>query len=156
MVHHACTTTVGTPQLCLSCLYCRPLIATLVYQGTDVSRATRATIETLTATEVLAVNQDKVTVQARCVGRCLGGARPANPLVWAGPLSKNCTVVTVINTGSSPLAHTLSWTDIGLSTSSKMKVRDLWAKEDKGTATGSYALTVETPHDNAMLKLCPA
>ena len=128
----------------------------LVCQGTDVSRATRATIDTLTATEVLAVNQDKVTVQARCVGRCSDGQHPTNPLVWAGPLSKKCTVVTVINVGSSPLAHTLSWTDIGLSASTKMTVRDLWAKEDRGTATGSYALTVETPHDNAMLKLCPA
>lgn len=124
-------------------------------QGTDISRATPATIKTLTSSEVLAVNQDVVTVQGRCVGRCSGGARPANPLIWAGPLSNNCTVVTVINTGSGSLAHTLSWTDIGIPATTKMKVRDLWSEKDKGTATGSYAVTVATAHDNAMLKLCP-
>ena len=125
-------------------------------QGTDVSRATPATINTLTAAEVLAVNQDTVTVQGRCVGRCSGGPHPANPLVWAGPLSMNCTVVTVINTGSNSLAHTLNWVDIGLPATAKLTVRDLWAQADKGTATGSYEVTVETPHDNAMFKLCPA
>lgn len=128
----------------------------ITWQGTDVSRATPATIKTLTATEVLAINQDAMTVQGRCLGRCSGGPHPANPLIWAGPLSKNCTVVAVINTGSAALAHTLAWVDIGLPATAKLTVRDLWAEVDKGTATGSYAVAIETPHDNAMLKLCPA
>jgi hypothetical protein len=197
----ALTDAEGRSQLALWCIMRAPLLS-----GTDVSRATPATIKTLTSTEVLAVNQDALTVQGMCMGRCLGGTKPSNPLIWAGPLSKNCafvrttyrggavavaahtlqtlsisalfllscvvaclclcvdgrgganagTVATVINTGSGSLTHTLNWGDIGLPSDAKMSVRDLWAEQDKGTASGSFAVTVATSHDNAMLKLCPA
>jgi alpha-galactosidase len=154
----------GRSQLALWSLMRAPLIS-----GTDVSRATAATIKTLTATEVLLVSQDsKVTAQGRCVGRCLGGAKPENPLIWAGPVSSHsnpsssghnhhCTVVVVINTGDGPLSgHSLQWASIGLPSTAKMSVRDLWAEADKDTATGSVTVSIQAAHDNTMLKLCPA
>jgi hypothetical protein len=89
------------------------------------------------------------------VGRCLGGAKPANPLLWSGPVSGRCTVVVVVNTGSASLRHTLNGADVGLPAGAKLTVRDLWARAERGVAQGSFAVTVAAAHDNAMLKLCP-
>lgn len=147
----------GRSQLALWCLMRAPLLS-----GTDISRATEGTIRTLTASEVIAVNQDKMTTQGRCVGGSrswcsTGGDHYPNPLLWAGPVSDNCTVVVAINTGASALrGYKLTWSVLGLDPSAKMHARDLWAQTDLGDIAGSINVDIPISHDNKMIKLCPA
>ncbi|CAI9097119.1 OLC1v1033445C2 [Oldenlandia corymbosa var. corymbosa] len=88
--------------------------------GCDVRNASKDTMEILGNTEVIAVNQDKLGVQAKKV-RMLGDLE-----VWAGPLSDYRVVVLLAN--RSPVKDTITahWDDIGLPADSAVTVRDLW------------------------------
>lgn len=47
--------------------------------------------------------------------------------VWAGPLSDNKVAVVLWNRGSSQTTITANWSDVGLSPSTVVDIRDLWA-----------------------------
>jgi len=74
---------------------------------------------------------------------------------WAKPLANGAAALLVINTNAShaqPARIDLSKI-FGLS--GKVKVRDVWAHADKGTASGALAATVP-PYDSLFYVLTPA
>jgi len=121
-----------------------PLIA-----GNDLRNMSQATIEILTAPEVIAVDQDPLGKQGKRV------VKNGELEVWARELSGGAIAVALFNRGPSTAAITAEWADIGLSPSVKASVRDLWQREDEGTFTGSYSAKVES-HATVLVKLTPS
>lgn len=74
--------------------------------------------------------------------------------IWAGPLSDGSQAVVLFNRaniGSEPI--TVKWTDIGFPANHSALVRDLWARTDLGTFTGSYTSPNINFHEVMMLKI---
>ena len=62
--------------------------------------------------------------------------------VWAGPLADHSVAVVLLNSGSQTQNVTAHFTDIGLS--GTVSVRDLWAHQDQGTASGSITRSINS------------
>ncbi len=91
-------------------------------------------------------------VQNKLNGQCL--TVEAELEVWAGPLSNGSQAVVLFNrgnTGSEPI--TVKWSDIGFPVDRSAIVRDLWARKDLGTYTGSYTSPNIDHHAVMMLKI---
>jgi hypothetical protein len=92
------------------------------------------------------------TVRNKFNGQCL--TVEAELEVWAGPLSDGSQAVLLFNrgnTGSEPI--TVKWSDIGFHVNRSAIVRDLWARKDLGTYTGSYKSPNIDHHAVMMLKI---
>jgi len=126
----------------LWCLMKAPLLI-----GCDVRNISKVTLDILTNSEVIAVNQDPLGVQGHRVNMTSNGAE-----VWAGPLSDHSVALVLLNSDDSTQNVTAHFTDIGLTGTAS--VRDLWAHEDQGTATDSITRSVER-HSVVMLRLKP-
>jgi hypothetical protein len=78
--------------------------------------------------------------------------------VWAGPLTGGDLVVVLFNRNAANMTHiAVQWADVGLDVSKRMKVRDLWGRQDLGVYAGSF--TTRTPvelHGAAMLRMTAA
>lgn len=108
------------------CMMNSPLLA-----GNDLRNMSKETIEILTNKEVIALNQDPAFIQAERVFQENGIE------VWVKPLgnrngvvSKTKKGVAIMNRGDSSVTYTLTPTLI--SSTNKVKVRDLWKHEDLG------------------------
>jgi alpha-galactosidase len=121
-----------------------PLIA-----GNDLRNMDPATIDILTAPEVIAVDQDPLGNQGVLVGNIEGTKKPE---VWAKVLSgNNVRAVALLNRSDEPAVITVQWTDLGLP-SGPAKVRDLWRRMDLGEKTNGYAETVPA-HGVVLIKV---
>jgi alpha-galactosidase len=108
-----------------------PLIA-----GNDLTNMTAATKSILLNTEVIAVDQDKLGIQATKVADNGAGLQ-----VWAKRLSgTNTYAIVLFNRNTTAANIKVNWSSIGLSGS--LTVRDLWAHANKGSFTGSYTANV--------------
>jgi len=117
------------------------LLAAPLLAGNDLSKMTPETLDILTNKEVIAVDQDAKGVQGRRVAQ-------EGPLeVWAKPLADGGIAVGLFNRGESGNPVTVSFKDIGIQGSAK--VRDLWMHKDLGSFNGSY--TAEIPRHGAVL-----
>ncbi|KAG6537743.1 hypothetical protein ZIOFF_002839 [Zingiber officinale] len=96
--------------------------------GCDVRSITKDTLEILSNSEVIAVNQ--------------------------GPLSGGRVAVVLWNRGNSQAMITANWSDLGLLSSTRANVRDLWAHSDIGIAQGRLNATVDS-HACKMFVLTP-
>ena len=74
--------------------------------------------------------------------------------VWAGPLADHSVAVVLLNSGSETQNITAYFGDIGWSSTVTALVRDLWAHQDQGMATGSISRSVDS-HSVVMLRLKP-
>lgn len=92
--------------------------------GCDVRDISKETLSILANKEVIAVNQDKLGVQAKKV-RSEGDLE-----VWAGPLSGYRVVVLLVNRGPVTNPVTAHWDDIGLPPNTIVVARDLWLHKD--------------------------
>jgi hypothetical protein len=139
----------GRTQFNLWCILGAPLMI-----GTDVRPGggalapaiTAATINTLTNTEVIAVDQDPL---------CAVGVQVA-PNVYAKPLggfTGGQFAVLLLNRLGTAQNITVNWSDLGLTRSATATVRDLWAHQDLGSFTGSYTATNIPSHGSVMLKV---
>merc|ERR1719345_366214 len=117
--------------------------------GTDLSVASKETLATLGASEVIAVNQDALGVQGRLVAT--GGQWQG----WAGPLERSCHVALLINLqdADTPAIVPLTWEMLGLPDNTALTVRDPWGRKDLGIFRRSMNTTIPVAHDNVMLKL---
>lgn len=88
--------------------------------GCDVTNATKETMEIIANKEVIAVNQDKLGVQAKKV-RMEGDGE-----VWAGPLSEYRVVVLLLNRGPIRYSMTAQWDDMRIPPNTIVEARDLW------------------------------
>ncbi|KAL0326775.1 UNVERIFIED_CONTAM: Alpha-galactosidase 1 [Sesamum angustifolium] len=88
--------------------------------GCDVRNISKDVMDIISNQEVIAVNQDKLGVQAKKV-RMEGDLE-----IWAGPLSDYRVAVILLNRGPGRTALTAYWDDIGIPPKSTVIARDLW------------------------------
>jgi alpha-galactosidase len=114
----------------------------------DEGRRTAATRDILTNQEVIAVDQDSLGVQGRLVQNY-----PPELQVWSRPLADGSRAVALLNRATVPTPITVSFGRTGLDSDS-VRVRDLWAHEDRGVHAGRYQAMVPS-HGVVMLRLTP-
>ncbi len=120
------------------------LLAAPLLAGNDLRQMGEATRAVLLNREVIAVDQDKLGRQARRV------SQSGQTEVWARPLAGGAWAVGLFNRGTEPAQVTAKLSEIGVT--GKVKVRDLWARADKGVAQAELTETVEG-HGVVMLRL---
>ncbi|XP_072976214.1 alpha-galactosidase 3-like [Typha angustifolia] len=121
--------------------------------GCDVRNMTAETMEILSNKEVIAVNQDPLGVQGRKIS--VEGNDGCSQ-VWAGPLSANRMVVALWNRCSEAVSITVKLETLGLDTTTRFSVRDLWKHETlPENVAGTFGALVDV-HDCKMYILCPA
>lgn len=116
--------------------------------GSDPRTLSDSMLKTLRNPEIIAVDQDPLAVQGvRVVNDSTGD-------VYSKVLQGNGRrAVVLLNRSDRPAERTVQFADTGLG--GPVQVRDLRARTDRGTHTGSY--TVEVPaHGTAFLKLTGA
>ena len=132
----------------LWCMLAAPLLL-----GCDLEKLDKFTTDLMTNTEVLAVNQDELGVQAQRVDR-QGIAE-----VWARPLWDGTAAVAIFNLGPLSQAVTIpSWEMLNpvvrrgeQSMRGKQQIRDLWKRRSLGVGR-AFTATV-SPHSAMMLKI---
>ncbi|WP_180542147.1 alpha-galactosidase [Nevskia soli] len=125
------------------CLLAAPLIA-----GNDLRSMPADTRDILTNKEVIAIDQDSLGMEGRRVWR------NGDTEVWARPLADGGRAVALLNRGSSAATIEVQWTDLGYPGHLSAKVRDLWAKQDRGAFTKSFSAVVPS-HGVVMVTVKP-
>ncbi|XP_065868757.1 alpha-galactosidase 1-like [Euphorbia lathyris] len=107
--------------------------------GCDLRNMTKDTVEIITNKEVIAINQDRLGVQAKKV-RMEGDLE-----IWAGPVTGYRVVVLLLNKGSKRDSITAEWDDIGIPRNSVVQARDLWEHKTLRTKfVGNLTATVKS------------
>ena len=113
--------------------------------GSDLRKASAATMNILTNKEVIAVDQDKLGVQGRPIST--EGGRD----VFVKPLAGGDKAVVLFNESDAPQRITTSASAIGMPAAPAYRVRDLWAHTTRETAG---TLTASVPaHGTVMLRV---
>lgn len=124
----------------LWCILAAPLMA-----GNDLRSMTDVVRDTLTAPEVIAVNQDPRAIQGYKV-------HIDGPLeVYNKPLHDGATAVLLLNKGARAADITVDWKSIGLS--GRQPVRDLWARKDLGSFKDSFTASDLPQHGTMLIKV---
>lgn len=115
-----------------------------LYVGGDLANLDKKAISILTNPEVVAVDQ-----AGRIPSRVTGGTQQ----IWKKQLSDDTLAVAVYNMGDTPADITVRWADLGIA--GKGKVRDLVARKNLGTVTGSWQATAVPPHGSRLVSIKP-
>jgi alpha-galactosidase len=115
--------------------------------GNDVRIMTRETVALLSNGEVIAVNQDKLGRQGKRI------AQQGDTQVWAKPLADGSVAVAFFNTGMRTTAVAVNWDQLGIS--GPQLARDLWWRENLGTANNTYRVVL-TGGTSMLLKFSKA
>ncbi|GAM28028.1 hypothetical protein SAMD00019534_112040, partial [Acytostelium subglobosum LB1] len=121
-----------------------PLIA-----GNDLRNMDAQTLAILTASEVIAVNQDQLGRQGALVRSINGGLQQ----IWGRMLADGSRAVVLFNSDTATSDIQLLWSDIWLMSGQSMNVRDLWARQELGVYTGSYMAINIPAHGSVMLRV---
>jgi alpha-galactosidase len=113
--------------------------------GNDVRAMSDMTRATLTAPEVIAVDQDALGRQGKRVN-VTGGVE-----VWARELAGGARAIVLLNRGETAARAEVTWDLVGGSRSDIAFVRDLWERQDIGRRTEGHHMTLQ-PHSAAMLR----
>ena len=97
-------------------------------------------------TEIIAIDQDPQAQPAKKI------SERGSTLVVARPLNDNSMAVGLFNRGAAAATVTVPWADLGLH--GKLKVRDLWAHQDKGAIADQFSATVP-PHGVVLITVKP-
>ncbi|XP_031091503.1 alpha-galactosidase-like isoform X1 [Ipomoea triloba] len=116
--------------------------------GCDIRSMDKTTYKILSNKEVIGVNQDGLGHQGRKV-KIDGDLE-----IWAGPLSGSRVAIVLWNRGSTAANITAYWSDVGLSQSTVVNARDLWAHSTKRSVKGQISARVDA-HDCKMYVLTP-
>ncbi|MYV52704.1 glycoside hydrolase family 27 protein [Streptomyces sp. SID3212] len=130
----------STSQLVLWSVMGAPLVI-----GSDPRTLPQSMIDTLRNPEILAVDQDPLAIQGVRVASDATGDVYSKVLQGTGRRA-----VALLNRSDQPAQRTVTFADAGLT--GNITVRDLRARQDRGTHTGSYTVTVPA-HGTAFLKL---
>ena len=120
------------------------MLAAPLMAGNDLREMSEATRETLTAPEVIAVDQDPKGEQGRRV------ARRDETEVWARGLADGSHAVLLFNRGESDANVRVHWDELGVAERRSARVRDLWQRSDIGERDGWYDRTL-APHACALV-----
>ena len=121
------------------CLDSAPLLL-----GNDLTAMDAFTLNVLENDEVLAIDQDSLGTQGRCVARGDGF------LIYKKPLEDGSIAVGLFNTGDAAATITANWSDLEIHGS--RQVRDLWRQKDLGKFNNEFSMTV-APHSAELVKI---
>jgi alpha-galactosidase len=142
-----CTDLEYRSHFSLWCLMAAPLLL-----GNDPSNMTEATKRILLNAEMIAVDQDSLGIQGKRVKSSDGYD------VWVKPLRDNSWAVGLYNRTDAPARMSVDWHQIGIASSTRAWLRDLWAKSDiigasgDGSFTDSYSRNVAS-HECAVVRV---
>jgi alpha-galactosidase len=123
----------------LWCLDSAPLLL-----GNDLTAMDAFTLNVLENDEVLAVDQDSLGSQGRCVARGDGF------LVYKKQLEDGSIAVGLFNTGDAPATITAMWSDLKIHGS--RSVRDLWRQKELGNFKDEFSMNVAS-HSAELVKI---
>jgi alpha-galactosidase len=115
--------------------------------GNNLNRMGAFTMNLLTNSEVLAVDQDSLGIAGIPV------FRHSNTQVWMKPLSDGSKAVGLFNLGDRPTVVTATWQELQLH--GPQLVRDLWRQKDIAVSTRRFSAEVP-PHGVVLIKAIPA
>ena len=118
-----------------------PLIA-----GNDLRNMTPATREILTNSDVIAVDQDPLGVQATRI------AKDGDLEIWSRRLVGGKQAVLLLNRSDAATIMKVRWPQLGYLENAKLSVRDLWAHARLGKYTASLSRSVPA-HGVVMLSV---
>jgi alpha-galactosidase len=116
--------------------------------GNDLRNMKPEITQILTNQEVIAINQDALGIQGRKV-RDDGEFE-----VWVKPVADGTRAVVLLNRSKAEANISVSWSEIGYSTTLIFEVRDLWQKKNLGEYRGLFAAEVPS-HGVVMVKIKP-
>ena len=131
------------------------MLASPLILGNDIRSASKETIKTLTNKEVIAVNQDKLGIQA------LRFTNDGNFEIWVKPLDNDEWALVFVNMSDTAKELDFDWKhhpigdDVNgknLNLSNEYKVRDLFNHKNLGTTSSHLKATVGS-HDLMMVRL---
>jgi len=124
-------------------MFSSPLMA-----GNDLRKMDRETLEILTNSEVLAIDQDKLGISAT------RWMKYGDLEIWFKPLEGETWAFCFINRGSQPvnLDQDLKTTIKKYKVDGSYTIRDLWKHQDLGSSKDNVKMTL-APHDVLMIKL---
>jgi alpha-galactosidase len=122
------------------------ILAAPLMMGNDIRDMTPEVHAILTNAEAIAVNQDPLGRQGRKV-RDDGDFE-----VWSKELADGSRAVLLFNRSDGEADIAFTWPEVGLPDYLSLKVRDLWAHEDRGSFEGSYSARVPS-HSVALLSV---
>jgi alpha-galactosidase len=126
----------------LWCMMAAPLMA-----GNDLRKMTTSTVRILTNLEAIGINQDPLGIQGRIV------RRNGKAEIWAGKrLFDGSQAVLVFNQGAAPTDVQVAWSDVGITESAALYVRNLWRHQTTGPHRGGISVRV-APNDVALLRI---
>ncbi|EFA81837.1 putative alpha-N-acetylgalactosaminidase [Heterostelium album PN500] len=137
------TTTEYTSFFSLWSIIAAPLIA-----GNDLRFMSQDTIDILTNSEVIQVDQDPLGIQGTRIFQQNGNE------IWSRQLVGGNTAVVLFNRGSSTSTITLTSQLLNIPSTTKLLTRDLWQHKSAGIFQGSMSFSVPS-HGCVMLKLSP-
>ncbi len=116
--------------------------------GNQLASMNAVTLETLTNSEVIAVNQDPADTPAHTQG--VRVRRNAGAEVWAKNLSSGSIAVLLLNRNDQSADVRVNWSDLGL-LEKGVSVRDLWRKQELGTFDTGFTAQAVPAHSSVML-----
>jgi len=115
------------------------VMAAPLLMGNDLRELAPEMKAILQNAEVIAVNQDVLGIQGQRIHSVQGGPKSCD--TWMKPLANGDLAVLLWNRCSWGLHQEMQvdWATLGLPPAQQMAVRDLYAKKDMGSFTGSYS-----------------
>jgi len=123
------------------------ILASPLILGSDLTRMDDYTIETLTNTEVIALNQDALGLQASRV------RKDGDLEVFAKPLANGDQAVAMLNRGGRDAEMDFTWQQVGVDQETAA-VRDLWSHRELGQFANGFGAQVGT-HEAMVLRVSP-
>ena len=121
------------------------ILASPLMAGNDLRSMTAEVRDILTASEVIAINQDPRGFQGYKVYEKDGQE------IYNKPLADGTTAVLLLNKGDQSTDVKVQWKMIGLK--GKQKVRDLWAKKDLGTFVDAFTATKLSKYEHRLIRV---
>lgn len=127
------------------CMMNSPLLA-----GNDLTKMSAETLDILTNSEIIALNQDRLVYQARRI-------QQQNELeVWAKPLVSTISgqvAIALLNRSESQQTISFELQRVGIDASKGYQMRDLWLKHDYPHSTAETAQFDVAPHAVVALRV---
>ncbi|HEX3049124.1 MAG TPA: hypothetical protein VHP83_00600, partial [Aggregatilineaceae bacterium] len=124
------------------------ILASPLLAGTDVRNMDDYTRQTLTNTEVIALNQDSLGIQASRV------RNDGDYQIFAKPLADGSWGIALLNRSTADHLMTVNWqADLQVDWTAA-QVRNLWEHADQGLFEKSYSVNV-LAHEAVMLRVYP-
>eukprot|EP01147_Barroeca_monosierra_P006997 gene6997-7629_t len=124
-------------------LWSAPLIV-----ATDMRNLSSQKQEILTNEEVIAIDQDELSITGHRIYNESNGAQ-----AWVKPLVGDDLAVILYNSHNhNNITVTVTWEQVGLDSTTSVRIRDLWKKSDLGNFSKSFTSHALVPHDVQMLR----